>query len=327
MKKSLKKQSAPLVDVVAVSSVIPLHDLKLGLSILSEYQYEHRLSQNISKKYFSFAGTDPERLAGFCKAAWATDSQILWCARGGYGAVRLIEGLLAETKKRGKPPFKVLVGFSDLTILLDFVAREWGWRVVHGPMLATTTFSKIQKKVFDEIESCLRADVQKLTPRSLKLLLAPQTQRSKISNLVAGELVGGNLMSLLSQWQSQSAPVVKNNILFLEEVSEAPYQMDRMVQMLLQVNAFKGVKAIVLGTFDQCGDRVLKDSRGHAIRAQQSLQKWLVQIFEPVSERYSIPIFYGLKSGHGEDGVWPLLMHHSVKIFKHQSHFRLEWKD
>src|SRR4051812_41762156 len=105
------------VGVVATSSVVPPVELELGVEKLKESGLDVRVHPCCLKQYLTYAGNDQQRAAAFWELDWDRDINVLWAARGGYGATRLLPILEAWTVRHGIPPRKLLVGYSDITAL------------------------------------------------------------------------------------------------------------------------------------------------------------------------------------------------------------------
>lgn len=177
------------------------------------------------------AGSPEVRLAALTEAT----GDVLWCARGGYGAAKLLplmENMQPMTRK-------TIVGYSDVTALHAFLAHRWGWRTIHGPMPAAN--QTLPESDWTATAEVVRGGVP--APTQLQWITdAPHTP-------ITGPLVGGNL----SVWNTLSGtpwqPSANGSLLLLEDIREAGYAVDRMVTQLRQAGGFDGVKAIVLGSF------------------------------------------------------------------------------
>src|SRR5262249_41413164 len=150
---------------------------------------------------------------------------IVWCARGGYGAYRMLARVMELIEGKGKPPRKLLVGYSDVTAVLSFVRQQWGWKTLHAPMCGTGEFSDIAPATWKEIKALVHGG-EKLEHRVKWWNTAP-------SSMIDAELVGGNLavwLSLMGTKLQPASPAGK--ILFLEDVDEGLYRLDRMFAQL-----------------------------------------------------------------------------------------------
>ncbi|MBC7691743.1 MAG: LD-carboxypeptidase [Methylotenera sp.] len=316
-----------LIGIVGPSAVVPETELALGAKKITDAGFTVRIHPQVKKTHLFFAGTDEQRAKAFYD--YAVDSKVdaLWFARGGYGAMLLLPHLVALAKKNGKPPAKkVLIGSSDATSLMEFVRVKWGWKVLHAPMPATMGFQKLSARDWQDLVAQLHQlgkSEHPLGTLDQPLKFVSRGQLKAKSRPVRGELVGGNLSVMCSLIGTPYAIQAKGKILFLEDVTEAPYRLHRMAQHLLSVGAFKGVKAIVIGSLHDCADQVgsvfaempgassMEKSgdtkvRMKPLRPSLSDAEVLTAVFGVLGKSLEIPVAYGLTVGHGPNGMSPL---------------------
>jgi muramoyltetrapeptide carboxypeptidase len=255
----------------------------------------------VPKQHFTFAGADEERATAFYDYASDPALPVLWAARGGYGAGRLLPMLDQLTKHRGIPPKKLLVGYSDVTVLHEFVRNAWGWSTLHAPMPAAANFSTLDAAEFAAIVAYVRGEHADApwAHQPLAWLTDPPAAP------VRAELIGGNL----SMWQTLAGtpwqPGAAGKILFFEDLGEPFYRIDRMVTHLVQARMLDGAAAIVLGDFCNCRDEDnqcwanAEGTEKKSLRRTFSEREAFDEIFGMVGRRLGIPIAYGLPVGHG----------------------------
>ena len=284
----------------------------MGVDRLRASGFSVRVDARCKRRHFLFAGTDTERAQAFVEAAWDAPEAIVWCARGGYGANHLLPYLERATAERVKPPHKTLVGFSDITPLLEFARARWGWSAVHGPVPASKWFTVLSAREWKELEATVTGGREKAEWRG-KFLGSVRP-----AGEVVGEVLGGNLAVWMTLQGTPWAPSVEGKMLFLEDLAESPSRLDRMVTHLEQSGGLRGVRAILLGEFLDCVDQAplfLKKRpsqkeqekkllsprpRDRApLRKTYAIQAALKEIFGSVSERLGIPVLAGLPMGHG----------------------------
>ncbi|MFB4292215.1 LD-carboxypeptidase [Nonomuraea sp. ATR24] len=222
------------------------------------------------------AGSDADRAADL-QAAWCDPAvSVVFCSRGGYGAARLL-GLLDWDAMRAAGP-KVLVGSSDITALHHSFGVELGVPTLHGPMpggLLLGGEDGPEAATWEHLRAALTG-----TASAVKGELALAPGRAE------GVLTGGNLSLLASLCGTRHQPSFAGRIALLEDITEEPYRIDRMLTQLLQSGAFEGVRGIALGSWVDCGDPypVLRDR--------------LLPL--------GVPIVAGLPVGHGSPqmSVW-----------------------
>lgn len=168
-----------------------------------------------------------------------SDADILMCYRGGYGSQQLIPYLLSLPKPAKE---KILIGYSDITALHLFLHQQWGWKTVHAA---------VGKELGNMQKSPNNAQyIGQLLSSSLEQIEIPLG--GKLNNVeggIKGNLIGGNLalvmVSLATSWQIDAV----GKILYLEDLNEPGYKIDRMLDQLWQANILQGVKAVIFGEF------------------------------------------------------------------------------
>ena len=226
-----------------------------------------------------FAGSEKHRADLFNRLLAKEDVKAIWCARGGYGTARMVDLIDFELLK--KQP-KWIAGFSDITVLLSHIAKECNMATIHSSMpvfmneKAGQDFSDVQM-AFKSLYASLRGKHTKFDLRENASL-----------NLrdFSGEIVGGNLSVLYSIMGSDSELNWTDKILFLEDLDEYFYHIDRMVLGLKRAGKLKGLKAVLVGSFMAMHD--------HSIPFGYSVHDIIAQH----CSEYGIPIIFDLNSGH-----------------------------
>lgn len=305
-----KTQSSPKIGIVAPSSMIPDIEFQLGVEKMKQEGWSVEVHPCLFGNHLLYSATDEVRAQSFLEFAFRKDLNILWCARGGYGATHLLPILDAATRKK-KPPKKTLFGYSDATALMEFARTRWGWKTVHSPMPSFRSFSILPKGEWGSVQ----AAVQNSSKANLKLepVFIPKSFKE-----TSAPLVGGNLAVWNSLLGTPYAGKASGKLLLLEEVGENIGRINRMLHQLLQSSGLKNVKAIVLGDFTDCNDTAplalkelptpltesfLKSPPSSAmapIRTVLSSSEALKQIFKEFGKKTEIAIFKGMPVGHGE---------------------------
>ncbi|MGB7158720.1 MAG: LD-carboxypeptidase [Tepidisphaeraceae bacterium] len=289
------------VGLFAASSVVPMVEFERGVSHLRASGFEPVVHEQVPKQHFTFAGADDERAAALYAQANDSTLPVLWAARGGYGAARLLPLLEELTVRCGIPQKKLLVGYSDVTVLHEFVRARWGWSTLHAPMPAAANFATLDAEEYAAIVAYVKgrpADAPWAHHALSWMTNAPGAP-------IHGELVGGNL----SLWQSLAGtpwqPSGAGKILFLEDLGEPYYRIDRMVTQIAQAGMLNGAAAIVLGDFCDCKDednQCLASADGtdkKSLRRTYDEREAFEEIFGTVGRRMGVPVAYGLPVGHG----------------------------
>lgn len=290
------------VSIVSPSGVVPGAELDAGLGRLGSAGFEPVVEAGVDRLSFVFAGSDPERAGQFWDAAWRGDTQVVWCARGGYGAARILPELERRTLEQGTPPVKLLCGYSDITALHEFVRSRWGWPTLHCAMPTGNTFLTSTNGDFEATAAFVRGGWRTALPAWRGRVLTATGPGEPLIDL-AGTLVGGNLTVIASLVGTPFA--VDNSggrLLFIEDVGEAPYRIDRMLNQLWQAGVFRGVRALLLGTFEGCEDAPPTTGPDRRpTRPKLSEAEWMREIFAEFSARTRVPVLTGLPVGHGAE--------------------------
>lgn len=243
--------------------------------VLNKMGFCVKVGKNVYKKYGYFAGTDLERAADFMNFIQDDEVQGIFFLRGGWGCARLLS-LLDFESIRDTP--KVIMGFSDATSLLNAITDRSRVITFHGPS-GNSTWNDYSKKY---IESVIMNGEQ----TQFKNISSDHSITTYSGGIASGILWGGNLSVVTSMIGSPYFPNMNNAILFLEEVGEEPYRVDRMLTQLNQAGILEKCNGIILGSFRKCT----------AEEPDRSFT--LEEVFEQYFNGLGIPVFYGAQIGH-----------------------------
>jgi len=217
-------------------------DFSAGLKILTDLGFKTRYRTDILRHNDFLAGTDQERLAELHELWRDPEIKAILAVRGGYGCLRLLPDL-DFTLIREQP--KMLIGFSDLTVLLSAIQQKAGLITFHGPMLTTLARSDrdSQEAFFNLLTGRAKPEIK---VKGLEILKGGQAR---------GRLLPGNLTSLVHLLGTPWEPDWQDTILVLEDIGEAPYRIDRLLTHLWAAGRLEQIAGLILGDFDQCGER------------------------------------------------------------------------
>ncbi|WP_189936607.1 S66 peptidase family protein [Streptomyces sulfonofaciens] len=235
------------VAVVAPSGPVPADRLEAGLDVLRGWHLDPVVGSHVLAGHSAFgylAGTDAERAADL-QRAWCDPSvEAVLCARGGYGAQRMVDLLDWDALRAAGP--KVFLGFSDITALHEAFATRMGLATLHGPMVAGADFVK-STRAQDHLRVTLFAPRTALTVRRGRVL---------VPGRATGVTLGGCLSLLAAGLGTPDArPSARGGVLLLEDVGEEVYRLDRYLTQLLRAGWLDGVAAVVLGSWEECGPK------------------------------------------------------------------------
>ena len=260
-------------------------NLKFATDLLNSWGLNVKIGSTIGLDSDQLAGTDAQRAKDFQDQMDNFNIKAIWCVRGGYGTVRMID-LLDFTKFKLNP--KWIIGFSDVTVLHNHL-NTMGFKSIHGIM-------PVSSKATEEAKETL-----KISLFGEKLKYEIDTHPMNKFGKASGELVGGNLSILYSLMGSKSAINCDDKILFIEDLDEYLYHIDRMMMNLRRNGCLESIKGIIVGAMTKMKDNDIpwgKDA---------------LQIIEDVTKKYNIPIIYNFPAGHISDNR-ALIMGNKVSI-------------
>ncbi len=274
------------VGVIAPASGLSSEDFDKALQNMTDLGFKSKVGKNARNKNGFLAGTDKERLEDLHWAFGDAEVDAVWCVRGGYGVSRILPAVDFNLIKKNP---KIFIGYSDITALHLAIFQNCGLVTFHGPVAASTFSDYTKRHVIDTL----------MNPSApYKIELSPENV-AKESNLfktevitkgkTRGKIIGGNL-SLLSALVGTPFALrnTKGKILFIEDVGEQPYRIDRMLTQLRQSLDLRSLAGIALGVFEDCNPK----SEG-----TQSLMDVLKDRLGDIG----IPVIYGLSFGHIRD--------------------------
>jgi muramoyltetrapeptide carboxypeptidase len=236
-------------------------DFTAGVKILREMGFEVKYQRDIMRRTDYLAGPDQERSAELHDLWRDQEVKAIMAVRGGYGCLRLAPYLDLELLQ-SQP--KLLIGFSDLTVLLNIIVQKTGAIALHGPML-TTLQRCDQSSVSSFLDMITGHQPEEIKPNNLEI----------ISNTDArGRLMGGNLSNLCHMVGTPYEPQWTDSILLLEDVSEAPYRIDRMLTHLWEAGSLQKINGLILGSFEECGEVEIIWQRALELFKESNIPIW-----------------------------------------------------
>ncbi|PQJ21212.1 LD-carboxypeptidase [Tenacibaculum sp. SG-28] len=232
--------------------------------------------KNVFRQDHHFAGSDAERAADFQEALDNPSIKAIWCARGGYGSVRIIDKL--DFSKFLEQP-KWIIGYSDVTVFHNHI-HNLGVETLHA-MMATSMQDKPA-----HIERTISSLRNTLFGEELRYSIPANP--NNVNGEVTGQLVGGNIAILASMLGSKSQIHTENKILFIEEIGEYKYAIDRMLQSLKRAGYFSNVKGVVVGGMT----KIKKNSTPWGSSIEQLIKDILPE---------GLPVMFHFPAGHDSD--------------------------
>lgn len=285
---------APGTRVALVAPAGPLlerDDLTRAVALAEALGFAAVLGDHAAHRHGYLAGRDEERLADLQRAITDPRIDAIWCLRGGYGVTRILDRL-DLSPLRAKP--KALVGFSDITALLLAAHATSGVVAFHGPV-ARRPMTAFSRRGFERVlMSSEAAGPLEILPAPDGVLVPTANRIVTISKgVAAGPLIGGNLSLLHCLIGTPWFPRLDGAILFLEDVNEKLYAVDRMLTHLRSIGAFAKLAGVAIGQFTELTRSGADGALG--------LDEVLATYFEPLG----VPVAAGFPIGHVDD-QWTL---------------------
>lgn len=250
------------------------NNLKPAMDLLHSWGLEVVIGTTIGLNNNQLAGTDQQRAEDFQHQLDDPKIKAIWCVKGGYGTVRMID-LVNFNKFKQNP--KWIVGFSDVTVIHSYLTTL-NIASIHGAMPIT-----LAKATPETIESLRKA----LFGENLKYEI-PFYSANRLGS-TKGEIVGGNLSILYSLIGSNAQIDCKGKILFIEDIDEYLYHIDRMMMSLKRCGCFENLNGLVVGGMTKMRDNDIPWGKNAN------------QIIQEVTKDYSFPILYNFPAGHFSD--------------------------
>lgn len=270
-------KSGDKVAITAPSS--PVSDEKLAVSIESVkfLGLEPVVMSSCRMHHGYLAGSDSQRADDINAAFCDNDIKGIFCLRGGYGTTRILPMIDFDMIRKNP---KVFIGYSDISSLHFNINQKSGLITFHGPM-PTTDYRVHEGFTNDSLRSCL------FTPEKLREVTNPAGEKIHLlrGGTASGRLVGGNLSLMAGTLGSPYEVDTKGKILFIEDVDEQPFRIDKMLTALSLAGKFRDCAGIILGTFERC------EEKEHPALS-------LMEIFEEVVLPWDKPTILNLRAGH-----------------------------
>lgn len=284
--KPRRLKSGDTVAVIAPASGLSQESFDKALQNLESLGLKTKVGKSARGVKGFLAATDKERLDDLHSAFGDAEVSAVWCVRGGYGAARLLPDIDYNLIKRNP---KILIGYSDITSLHLAISQNTGLVTFHGPVAASTLSDYTKNHVVNAL-------MNPSAPYKVEISDYNKAQESnlfKTETIVAGKcrgrLIGGNL-SLLSALAGTPFALqnMKGKILFIEDVGEQPYRIDRMLTQIRQSVDLRSLAGIALGIFEDCNPKT-PDTQS------------LIDVVKDRLGDLGIPVIYGLSFGHIRD--------------------------
>ncbi|TMU55978.1 S66 peptidase family protein [Flagellimonas algicola] len=281
--KRLKKGDT--IGLIAPGYAVKPEVLKEMKSTLVDMGFIPFHTDRIHGNHGYFSDTDEERAADLNEMFSNPEIDAILCARGGYGCTRIMQMINYENIKSNP---KILVGFSDVTALLNGINQETGLVTFHGPVGSTLNDDYSKQQLLTRLESPKYPQtIENVVLEDMEILENPEYERYTITvGSTSGKLVGGSLSLIVALVGTPYEIDFTDTIVCIEDVEEAPYRMDRMLTQLIEGSSFKKAKGIVFGVCAGCD----RDPSPNGFTLKQVLMDRIAPL--------NIPAAYGMSFGH-----------------------------
>lgn len=292
--KSLKKGDK--IAVISPAGSVDTAQLEQGISMIQAKGFEPVLGDHLYTKFsngYNYAGTEKERLKDINWALNDDNISAIWASRGGYGCQHLLQNL--KLKQFIDKP-KWYIGYSDNTVIQSYLLKK-GFASIHGQTIKTSSFG-VTDESYELLFDVLKGKVPKYN--------LPSNEFNK-QGTVDGELVGGNLALIYALLGTKYSFDFKDKILFIEDIGENYYALDRMIMSLELAGVFKKIKGLIVGGMTNMGDE--KENKNY----EESFDEFAYKLISERISKYQFPVVFGFPNGHIKDNR-PLIIGGNVKM-------------
>ena len=287
--KPKRLQAGQTIGLIAPSSnVTENQDIAFAIDIIKSFGFKVKLGEHLYQRHGYLAGKDQDRAHDVNQMFKDPQVDGIFCLRGGYGSPRILPYL--DFDSIGRHP-KVIMGYSDVTALLNAIHTKTGMVTFHGP-IAAQNFSAYTLAQFKQVLFGSKPQII-AQPPPFEMVEGQAERDNRITVIhqgkATGELIGGNLSLMVKLVGTPYEPTYQGKILFLEDVGEAPYRIDGMFTHLKLAGRLNELAGIVFGKCSEC------DAKDNSLSIEQVLNDHLKPL--------GIPVVRGLMIGHIDDNA------------------------
>jgi muramoyltetrapeptide carboxypeptidase len=273
-------KSGDTIGITCPAGNISLAEIQPAMLQVAAWGYKLRVGDTVGKKDFTFGGTDHERAADFQQMLDDPSLQAILCARGGYGAIRIIDQL--DFSRFVKKP-KWIIGFSDITVIHAHLNHNFNIASIHAKMCTSfpDDWEKAEPIQVETILSIRKA----LAGESIQYEVTPSTTNR--SGIAEGLLTGGNLKTIETLAGTKSDLITAGKILFVEDTGEYLYSIDRTFWNLMRTGKLERLAGLIIGGF-----KVKPDDAG------EEFGRTIADIVLEKVKEYDFPVCFDFPVGH-----------------------------
>jgi muramoyltetrapeptide carboxypeptidase len=238
-------QKGDTIGIVCPAGYMPYENAETCINALQQWGYKVKIGKTLGNQFSYFSGTDAERLTDLQQMLDDTEVKAILCARGGYGLSRIIDDI--DFKRFEKNP-KWLIGYSDITLLHAHIYTKYKIASLHSPMAAAFNNGGAANEFVQSLKKAITGELFNYSCDGNLL---------NREGLADGDLIGGNLSLVIHLIGTVSDFDTTNKILFLEDVGEYLYSIDRMIMQLKRAGKLKKLSALIIGGFTELKDTTI----------------------------------------------------------------------
>lgn len=291
------------ISVIAPGYPVSPADLAAGIEYLKSNSVNPIVAKDLLEPVYLHSNTDRKRFSFLKQSLLSKQVDVIWAVRGGYGSNHLIPDLAKLQKPLKK---KLLIGISDLTSIHLFLNQKWNWPTWHGPLLDRCGKGEYPSDLDEELWRLLSGQQKEIYFQNL----IPLNSSAKKIKKVNGKVTGGNLTVLQGSLGTPFQLNTKNRFLFVEDLGERGYRVDRIFEQFEQAGLFKNCLGLLLGDFLGGAEPATGENN-------------FEMIFANWASKLKIPVFKNVEAGHGvRQRVLPL--NTKAELFFDQGQFALK---
>lgn len=284
------------IGIIAPATACAVFDYTPGIELLHQWGYKTKISKTLKTNEGYLAGSDKLRASELNKFFADDEVDAILCFGGGYGCTRILD-LLDYDLIRKHP--KLLIGFSDITALHTAIGQNSRLVTIHGPMLKTLSRKSTQYTI-----SSFCRGLRMSVPLGAFPLPKKHDLESFYPGRAFGKLIGGNLSVITSLCGTPYELKGENSILFLEDIGEDAYAIDRMLRQLWQNGLLKDIKGLIFGNFSHCQPN-----------KQEPYEFTVKEVLEQYANLAKVPTIYNFPAGHERTNAFlPLGVNATINI-------------
>jgi len=268
-------QPGDVITIISTARAVEKPFIDYAIQLIESRGYRVKMGRNLFKKAHQFAGDDKDRLEDLNEAIRDSECKAIFCARGGYGTARLLHSMDMDALKKNP---KWIVGYSDISALLNHIYQVEGIHGIHATMPVN-----YKSNTPESIESLFRILESEMEEYRFDY------QRLNREGNATGEMVGGNLSVIYSLMGSESQLDTTGKILFIEDLDEYLYHIDRMMIALKRAGMLKNLNGLLIGGMTDMNDNTTPFGKN------------AVEIIAEAVAEYDFPVCFGFPAGHIDD--------------------------